>query len=138
MIACAGTGQDGDLRGSTPLYVDNGDGTVTDENTGLTWEKLAATARSTTSAITTAASAIGVKVATLNTPPCFAGHCDWRLPNFRELESIVDLEHYDPAVAPRVQYRATSAARCFAAVPAGGSDPSFELHDALISADERL
>ena len=40
-ISCAGTGQDGELRkGAALAYVDNGDGTVTDVNTGLVWEKL--------------------------------------------------------------------------------------------------
>ena len=41
VIPCAGTGQDGDLRKGAPLsYTDNGDGTITDNNTGLMWEKL--------------------------------------------------------------------------------------------------
>src|SRR5205814_8852509 len=41
VISCAGTGEDGELRKGAPLtYVDNGDGTVTDVNTGLMWEKL--------------------------------------------------------------------------------------------------
>src|SRR5205809_4997267 len=41
VIPCAGTGQDGELRKGAPLaYVDEGDGTVTDVNTGLMWEKL--------------------------------------------------------------------------------------------------
>ena len=41
VIPCAGTGQDGDLRKGAPLsYTDNGNGTVTDNNTGLVWEKL--------------------------------------------------------------------------------------------------
>ncbi len=40
VIACAGTGQDGDIRaGATLSYTDNGDGTITDNNTGLMWEK---------------------------------------------------------------------------------------------------
>ena len=39
VIACAATGHDGDLRkGASFAYVDNGDGTITDVNTGLvTW-----------------------------------------------------------------------------------------------------
>jgi len=37
-------------------------------------------------------------LATLNTSPCFAGHCDWRIPNARELESLTDYEQADPAL----------------------------------------
>src|SRR5256712_5381503 len=41
VIPCAGTGQDGDLQKGAPLsYTDNGNGTITDNNTGLLWEKL--------------------------------------------------------------------------------------------------
>ena len=40
VIPCAGTGQDGDIQaGATLSYTDNGDGTITDNNTGLMWEK---------------------------------------------------------------------------------------------------
>src|SRR5713226_3197712 len=40
VIPCAGTGEDGDIRAGAPLaYADNGDGTITDLNTGLMWEK---------------------------------------------------------------------------------------------------
>ena len=40
-IACAGTGQDGELqKGLARAYIDNGDGTITDTQTGLMWEKL--------------------------------------------------------------------------------------------------
>ena len=43
VIPCDGTGQDGDIRAGARLrYKDNGDGTVTDKNTNLTWEKLSA------------------------------------------------------------------------------------------------
>ena len=39
-IACAGTGQDGDvLTGAAPRYTCSADGTITDNNTGLAWEE---------------------------------------------------------------------------------------------------
>jgi hypothetical protein len=42
-IPCAGTEQDGELqKGLARSYTDNGDGTITDNRTGLTWEKLSA------------------------------------------------------------------------------------------------
>jgi hypothetical protein len=34
---------------------------------------------------------------TLNTSPCFAGHCDWRIPNVKELQSIVNYGMISPA-----------------------------------------
>ena len=41
VIDCAGTGQDGELRRGEPRsYQDNGDGTIRDKRTALTWEKL--------------------------------------------------------------------------------------------------
>jgi hypothetical protein len=30
---------------------------------------------------------------------CFAGHCDWRISNMKELQGIVDYENADPAVS---------------------------------------
>lgn len=102
VIPCAGTGQDGDVQaGSTLSYIDNGDGTLTDENTGLTWEKLADDGSiHDQDNFYTWGNAFAVKIAGLNTVPCFAGHCDWRLPNWRELESIIDIQYEDPCVAP--------------------------------------
>ena len=38
-IACAGTGQDGEYSCIPLSYTDNGNGTVTDNNTGLVWQK---------------------------------------------------------------------------------------------------
>jgi hypothetical protein len=95
-IACAGTGQDGDTRAGGQLaYVDNGDGTLTDANTGLMWEKLDddnAGGVHDKDDFYLWTDAFAVKIATLNTAPCFAGHCDWRVPNIKELQSIVDYE----------------------------------------------
>jgi hypothetical protein len=104
-----------------PRFVDNGDGTITDNQTGLMWEKkdqAGGIHNQYNKYYTWCRDANGDFVcdnagnppdglaftgflATLNTPPCFAGHCDWRLPTSggintdptgqaAELESIVD------------------------------------------------
>lgn len=43
VIPCTGTGQDGDIRAGvawpSPRFTDNGNGTITDHLTGLTWLK---------------------------------------------------------------------------------------------------
>jgi len=102
VIPCAGTTQDGDLkRGSALAYLDNGDGTITDTNTGLMWEKLSddETIHDWNNTYTLD-SAFAVKVATLNGGGGFAGHGDWRLPNINELQSIVN--HEIPYPGPTV------------------------------------
>lgn len=89
-IPCAGTRQDGELRkGLSRVYVDHGDGTITDTKTGLTWEK-----ESDDGSIHDGddrygwAGAYG-KIAALNAI-AFAGYTDWRLPNVIEVQSLMD------------------------------------------------
>ena len=102
VVACAGTGHDGDVQAGAILsYVDNGDGTITDLNTGLMWEK-----NSFDGSIHNAGTgytwntATATRVATLNSST-FAGYNDWRLPNVKELQSIIDYEKTSgPAVNP--------------------------------------
>ena len=101
VISCTGAGQDGDTRaGATLTYVDNGDGTITDLNTGLTWEKKSVDGtihdRDTTYVWS---DAFTIFIAGLNTTS-FAGHTDWRLPNAKELQSIMNYENTNPSVAP--------------------------------------
>ena len=100
VIACSGTGQDGELQAGvdwpTPRFTDNGDGTVTDNLTGLIWLELANCfgARDWAQALTDAN--------TLSTGLCGlidgsqAG--DWRLPNIKELLSLVDYSQSNPAL----------------------------------------
>ncbi len=96
------TSQDGKVRAGGALsYTDNGDGTITDNNTGLMWEKKSDDGSiHDTDNVYTWADAFTTFIAALNTEPCFAGHCDWRLPNVKELQSIVNYQNVDPAVSP--------------------------------------
>lgn len=96
-VACAGTGQDGDLQRGTPrTYVDNGDGTVTDLSTGLQWEKLDDAGGLHDQDTRYGPAAALAHVAAVNAAS-FAGHSDWRIPNVRELRSLVDFSKSTPA-----------------------------------------
>jgi hypothetical protein len=148
-----GAGDDGDIKaGAVLTYADNGDGTITDKNTGLMWEKKTeaaggynqCTAETATcanphnadNAYTWSATlpnydgaAVTIFLNQLNnrcnkdtTVPCtvdadcsvptgacgFAGHRDWRLPNRKELEGILDLSTFSPAL--NVAFKGASCA----------------------------
>jgi len=102
--ACPGSppGQDGAVTAGVPLsYTDNGNGTVSDNVTGLIWEKLSSDGGlHDVGTQYTWYDAFASKITALNTSPCFAGHCDWRLPNRRELESLVNSGTMAPAIDP--------------------------------------
>ena len=100
-VPCIGSAQDGEFQnGVARSFTNNGNGTITDNATGLMWEVL-----SDDGSIHdldnnyTWANAFAVKVATLNTD-LFAGHNDWRVPNRFELDSLVNLGASLPAVHP--------------------------------------
>jgi hypothetical protein len=143
-ITSYGGGSDGDLKaGGALLYRDNGDGTLSDLNTGLMWEKKDDYDNSDVNCTTTAAcpnphdadhrylwSSGGepfdgplatvfleqlnnrcdkdTSVSCTTDADCgaaggrcgFAGHRDWRVPNWKELLSIVDYERLTPSIAP--------------------------------------
>jgi hypothetical protein len=100
VIPCAGTGQDGDWQKGVPWpnprLTDNNNGTVTDNLTGLIWLKDANCfgTRSWATALSDAN--------TLNSGECGltdgSAEGDWRLPNVRELLSLVDYERFNPAL----------------------------------------
>lgn len=92
-INCAGTGQDGDLRrGEGRSYVDLGDGTIRDVRTALTWERLNNDGSIHDKDNTYSWDEAFAKVQALNSSPCFASFCDWRMPNMNELLTLVDWE----------------------------------------------
>lgn len=102
-VACAGTGQDGELQRGVawpdPRFLDNGDGTVTDEATGLVWLQDADCLSGPI-----VLDELITQVQALEAPDCGltdgsqAG--DWRLPNVNELITLVDYGTSSPALPP--------------------------------------
>jgi len=80
-VSCSGTGQDGELqKGIARSYTDNGDGTITDNSTGLVWQKQDdAVTRTWANALTFC-----------NTNAAGLSGSGWRMPNAYELYSILD------------------------------------------------
>jgi hypothetical protein len=93
-------GDDGDFQAGAALsYTDNGDGTVTDDNTGLVWEKKTS---ANVNSVYTWQGALDYVAAlnAMNGGQGFAGYNDWRLPNIRELLTIVDYSRHNPPIHP--------------------------------------
>ncbi|HYB99751.1 MAG TPA: DUF1566 domain-containing protein [Candidatus Limnocylindrales bacterium] len=92
---------DGFFRYGVPFdHTDNGDGTVTDRVTGLTWEKLDySDGVHDVDSYGDWATMVSAKITQLNASS-FAGHSDWRVPNRRELESLVRVGIHAPAIQP--------------------------------------
>jgi hypothetical protein len=79
-------------------YTDNLDRTITDNGTGLMWEKLTDDGTIHDKDNTYKCTQAFQKVADLNTEN-FAVHNDWRLPNINELQTLADYGTFNPAVS---------------------------------------
>lgn len=96
IIACAGTGQDGELRAGVawpnPRFVVGTGATVgcvTDNLTGLMWMREPNTTFPTTTWINALNNANDLNL---------CGFTDWRLPNINELESLINSESADTTI----------------------------------------
>ena len=70
-------------------FIDDGNGTIADTETGLMWQKERAPETYTWQDALKYCEGLDL-----------AGHSDWRLPNVRELQSIVDYGRWNPAIDP--------------------------------------
>jgi hypothetical protein len=84
-------GQDAHYKGVQPDYRDNGDGTVTDLNTGLMWQKRPDFVKRTVAEAERYAESLSL-----------AGHNDWRLPTIKELFSIADFRGNIRSMTPYI------------------------------------
>lgn len=88
LIPCAGTRQDGDIQAGvqwpSPRFTDHGDGTVTDNLTGLMWTKDGNVMKSTWQHDLDYVAGMNAGI-----NPNY-GYSDWRLPNLKELQSVTD------------------------------------------------
>jgi len=88
---------DGDLEegvaGPNPRFTDNGDSTIVDNLTGLIWTK----DNCGTEDMTWEAALEYIAGMNAGTNQNF-NHTDWRLPNVRELQGLIDYERCDPAL----------------------------------------
>ncbi len=81
----------------TPSFTDNNDGTITDHNTGLIW--MQATADTDGDGDLDLDDRLNWENALSYCEALiFAEQSDWRLPTVKELQSIVDYNHYTPAI----------------------------------------
>jgi len=106
VVTCPGTGQDGEkMKGvalPSPRFTAPGNGTVTDNLTGLIWLQnancwgavLQTTALTLANGLTSGQCGL--------TDGSTAGQ--WRLPNIKELESLIDLNQQSPALTPGHQF----------------------------------
>lgn len=79
-------GEDSDYLINVPSFTNNGNGTITDNNTGLVWQKTDGGEMTFENAITYCDNLV------------LGGYSDWRIPNSQELFSILNHDKINPAL----------------------------------------
>jgi len=96
------------ITASTPSadFINNGDGTITNTKTKLMWKRCAEGLSGANCTLGTATTLTWQRAlqqaASINAGVGFATFHDWRLPNIKELRSIVERQCVLPAVNPTV------------------------------------
>ncbi len=105
-ISCSETGQDGELRiGASwpdPRFTDNGDQTITDNLSGITWTKDANTLTLRTPPdVPNTDGAVSwqdaLNLSKILNRETYLGFTDWRLPNRNEMASIINYAVAEPS-----------------------------------------
>ena len=101
-------------------FKDNGDGTVTDDLTGLMW---------TTNANPNGSECNWNTAINYCETYDYAGHSDWRLPNKNELFSLIDFSQFNPALPDGHPFSAVQASYYWSSSSyAGGSGNAWYVH----------
>jgi hypothetical protein len=111
-IPCDGTGQDGDIKAGVswpdPRFTNNGNGTITDNLTGLIW-LMNANCEDATGGITKTGGYLPWADSLTWSNNLASGKCgltdgsqvgQWRLPSIKELKSLIDRSKNYPAALP--------------------------------------
>ncbi len=117
-----GAGSDGELeRGAARSFTDNGDGTITDNTTGLMWEKksndgsvhdMSNSYTWSTGTNDMDGTMVTTFLATLNSGGGFAGYTDWRIPNLNELHSLLNFEIAYPGPPVFAEFSSACTSGC--------------------------
>jgi Protein of unknown function (DUF1566) len=125
-----GLGSDGDLqKGLSPMFSDQFNGVIKDQRTGLFWEKKSddgsihdrdnffTWGQNVNPFSLMNGTMVTMFLATLNTQPCFGGFCDWRIPNRKELETLIDLGAGVPSTFPAFNSGCTPGCSAYRVLP---------------------
>ena len=86
------------VSGASQNFTDNGDGTIKDNVTGLVWQKCSAGQTNDSACSGTEVVKVWKTALSYCEDLVLGGRSDWRLPNIRELLSIVDEFKSNPSI----------------------------------------
>lgn len=105
LLAQAQTCNPYNISATTPTsrFIDNDNGTVTDTYTGLMWKKCSEgqnplTCIGTATSVTWQIALLRAQAVNNGTIGSNLGYTDWRVPNIKELDSLVEQQCYAPSI----------------------------------------